>query len=326
MLQVQNLKGFYKGSFGTVYAVDGVSLTIKSGEILGLVGESGCGKSTLAKLILGTKVPYLYRAEGKVFIEGHDIYNMSPEKLRKHVLCKFVSWVPQSSLNSLNPTLRLKNFVAEMLRERTGKKYNPEEVKKMLAEYFRALGLDEHVLDLYPHELSGGMRQRAIIAISSFVKPSLYILDEPTSALDVFSQKLLIKMLFEIYQRGMIKSALYISHDISTLRQICNNIAVMYAGKLVEYGGTENLVKDPLHPYTKALIFSSLPLEQWIKHERDKFREIKGRPPDLRNPPPGCRFHTRCPNAISGLCDSEEPPFINVRGRFISCWLYKEGA
>lgn len=322
LLRSQDLKGYYRGTFGVVYAVDGVSLGVKRREILGLAGESGCGKSTFLRLLTGTPFPLLHYEGGKVEIEGYDVWSLPEEILRKEVKCKLLSYVPQSSLNALNPVLRLKEFVATMLKERTGRKYSPEEAGEMLADHFNSLGLDKHIIDLYPHELSGGMRQRAVIAISTYAQPSLLLTDEPTSSLDVSSQKKMIMMLLDIHREGIIKSMIISSHDLGMLRQLSHRIAIMYAGRITEVGETEGIIKKPLHPYTELLLNSLLPLERWTKHEI--LEGIPGRPPDLRYPPPGCRFHPRCPKRMD-ICMSNKPSLIEKNGRLVSCWLYSEG-
>lgn len=321
VLIAKDLRGYYKGFFGTVRAVDGVSLSINESEIMGLAGESGCGKSTFAQLITGTTVPLLHYEGGKVEIEGYDIWSIMPETLRKEVKCKLLSYVPQAALNALNPTKRLRDFVTDLLEERTGKKYSAKEIRNLLAKHFESLNLDIEVLNRYQHELSGGMRQRAIIAISTFLRPSLLISDEPTSSLDVVSQKQLIKMFEDLHEKKFIKSILIISHDICTLRQICDRIAIMYAGKIVEIGNTEDIVNKPFHPYTKMLLDSLLPLEQWTKNRNIEIAE--GRPPDLRNPPPGCRFHPRC-KFKREICSLKEPPLVEEKSRYISCWIHSE--
>ena len=323
VLRTQELKGYYRGSFGIVHGVDGVSVTVKKGERLGLAGESGCGKTTFAELLTGTPVPLLYYEGGIVEVESYDVWHIPSEVLRKDVKCKLMSYVPQAALNSLNPTLRIKEFVADMLRERTGKKYSPNEAREMLSDHFDRLNLDIHVLDLHPHELSGGMKQRVTIAISTYAKPSLLIVDEPTSSLDVTSQMAMMKMLLDIHREGIIKSMVVVSHDLGMLRQLCDRLAIMYAGRFVEVGMTDDVVSNPLHPYTKLLLNSLLPLERWTK--RGKLKTIPGRHPDLRHPPPGCRFHPRCPKCMD-ICTSTRPPTIEKNRRHISCWLHSEGS
>ena len=322
LLRTKNAKGYYRGWFGTVYAVDGVSLTIEKGEMVGLAGESGCGKTTFAKLLTGTPYPLLHYEGGRIEVEGYDVWKTPPEILRKEVKCRLLSYVPQSSLDALNPTTRIKEFVADMLKERTGSKYSANEAREMLTDHFGMLNLDERVLDLYPHELSGGMRQRTVLAISTYAKPSLLITDEPTSSLDVSSQKRMIEFLFSLRARGIVKSALVSSHDLAMIRQLCNRIAIMYAGKIVEIGTTDDMIENPLHPYTKLLLSSLLPLEKWTKQR--KTTRIFGNPPDLRSPPKGCRFHPRCSDCMD-ICRSKEPPWIEFGpSRLVSCWRYTD--
>jgi peptide/nickel transport system ATP-binding protein len=322
VLQTRDLKGYYRGTFGVVYGVDGVSVQVMKGERMGLAGESGCGKTTFAELLTGTPVPLLYYEGGVVEVEGYDVWHTPAEKLRKEVKCKLMSYVPQAALNSLNPTLRIKEFVADMLKERTDQKYSPDQAREMLSDHFNTLNLDEHVLDIYPHELSGGMKQRVIIAISTYAKPSLLIVDEPTSSLDVTSQKAMIKMLLDIHRKEMIKSMIVVSHDLGMLRQLCDRIGIMYAGRFMEEGKMDDIISDPLHPYTKLLLGSLLPLERWTKHAN--LKSIPGRHPDLRNPPLGCRFHPRCPECMD-ICKSKRPSAVEENGRYVSCWLYSNG-
>jgi peptide/nickel transport system ATP-binding protein len=319
VLKTQDLKGYYRGTFGVVYGVDGISVTVSKGDRLGLAGESGCGKTTFAELLTGTPVPLLFYEGGLVDVEGYDVWHIPPETLRKEVKCKLMSYVPQAALNSLNPTLRIKNFVADMLKERTDKKYTPDEAREMLSEHLNMLNLEENILDIYPHELSGGMKQRVIIAISTYAKPSLLIVDEPTSSLDVTSQKAMVKMLMDIHRKELIKSMIVVSHDLGMLRQLCNRLGVMYAGRFMEEGKMDDIISDPLHPYTKLLLGSLLPLEKWTKYAN--LKTIPGRHPDLRDPPPGCRFHPRCPECTE-KCKSERPPIVEKDGRNVSCWQY----
>lgn len=322
LLRVEDLRGCYRGTFGVVWGVDGVSLTVDRGERVGIAGESGCGKSTFAKLITGTPGPLLHYASGKVEIDGMDVWNISPEKLRKEVKCKRMAYVPQAALESLNPVIRIREFISDMLEERTGRKYSDDEVRKIAGVHFEKLGLSGRVLDSYPFELSGGMRQRAIVAISTLANPKLLIVDEPTSALDVTSQKLMIKMLIDLRREGIVESILAIAHDLGALRQLCDRIAIMYGGKIVEIGKMDEVVKKPLHPYTQGLMASLLPLERRTKYE--SLKGIPGAPPDLRNPPPGCKFHPRCEKCMD-ICKSKEPPTIKKYGRKVACWLYRGG-
>jgi peptide/nickel transport system ATP-binding protein len=322
LLEVEELKGYYRGTFGVVHGVDGVSLTLDNNEIMGLAGESGCGKSTLAELVSGSPPPLLHYEGGKIHVDGFDIYHIDPEVLRKEVKCKRMSYVPQASMESLNPVKRIKDFVMDVVKERTGQRPSREEVLKMAGEHLEKLGLERWVLDRYPFELSGGMKQRVVIGISTLWNPKLLIIDEPTSALDVTSQKHMIKSLLNLKHVGIIESMLYISHDIASLRQICDRCAIMYCGKIVETGSMDDVINNPLHPYTRGLISSVVSYDPKGK-EKGELKSIPGEHPDLRKPPPGCRFHPRCPNAMD-ICKNREPIVIKAEKgkREVSCWLY----
>ena len=317
LLVVKDLKGYYRGTFGVIRAVDGVSLQVGESDRVGIAGESGCGKTSFAQLITGTTTPLLHYESGEVIADGFNIWKIPPETLRKEVKCKRLSYVPQAMLNSLNPVRRIREFIADMLRDRTGRKYSVEEASEIAAEHFEKLGLDKRVLDVYPHELSGGMMQRAIIAISTMASPKLLITDEPTSALDVTSQRRMIELMMDIQRKGIIKSLVCISHDLAALNQLCDRIVIMYAGEFVEEGKADDVINNPVHPYTRALMNSLLPLEPQTK---DKLlSSIGGVVPDLRNPPPGCRFGPRCEKCTK-RCLETEPPTIEVRGRTVKCY------
>lgn len=322
LLQTKDFKGYYRGMFGVVHGVDGVSITIKKGERVAIAGESGCGKSTFLDLLTGTPPLLLHYENGEAEIGGYNVWKISPEVLRKEVKCKHMAYVPQAAMSNLNPVWRLREFIAEMLTERAGRKYSAAEAREIATDHFEKLGLDKRVLDLYPHELSGGMKQRATIAISTLTKPKLLMVDEPTSALDVTSQKAMIKMLLEIQRKGIVESILCVSHDLGVLRQLCNRLIIMYCGKFVEEGKMGDVVEKPLHPYSQALLASMVPLEEDVKNR--SLLSIPGRPPDLRNPPPGCRFHPRCEKCME-ICRSREPPTIKRKGRRVKCWLYSRG-
>jgi peptide/nickel transport system ATP-binding protein len=296
LLDIEDLKGYYRGTFGVVFGVDGVTLTLDSGEILGLAGESGCGKSTLAELVSGSPPPLLHYEGGKILVDGFDIYHIDPKLLRTEVKCKRMSYVPQASMESLNPVKRIRDFIMDVVKERTGKKPSKEEVLKMAGDHFKTLGLESWVLDRYPLELSGGMKQRVVIGISTLWNPKLLVIDEPTSALDVTSQKRMIRSLLNLKEEKIIESMLYISHDMTSLRQICDRCAVMYCGKIVETGPMDDIINDPHHPYTQGLISSVVSYDPEGR-EKGELSSIPGEHPDLRNPPSGCRFHPRCANA-----------------------------
>ncbi len=326
ILEVENLKGYYRGVFGVVHAIDGVSFSLDRGKIMGIAGESGGGKSTLAQLVSGTPPPLLHHEGGRILVDGIDIYNIDPEELRTEVKCKRMSYVPQASMESLNPVKRIRDFIFDVVGQRTGKrvasKDRKEEVLEMAANHMKPLGLDRSVLNSYPHELSGGMKQRVVIAISTLWNPKLLIVDEPTSALDVTSQKRMIKALLNLKQIGNIESILFISHDLTSLKQLCDECMVMYAGKVAETGGMDEIVDDPLHPYSRLLTAAIASYDSRGKRKHE-LKSIPGAPPDLRSPPSGCRFHPRCPDVME-ICKTKEPPMVEVGNemRRVSCWLF----
>lgn len=331
IITIKDLKGQYRVAVGTIYAINGISLKVNKGEILGLVGESGCGKSTFLKLLMGAVDPPLYYEDGEVIIVGkngeqYNVYNMTIEDLRRKVNGKLISYVPQFALDALYPCRRIRDFVADMLESHTGKRYSSNDIHEMLKEHLNTLNLDESILDRYPHEFSGGMKQRTVIAISTFLRPSILLLDEPTSALDVVSQRRLIELLLDLYRKRIIETMIISSHDVTVLRQICHKIAVIYGGKLVELAGTETIINDALHPYTRGLIESFLPLEPEIR--RKKLVGIPGRPPELLSRPLYCVFYDRCSQA-KDICKLKEPPIIESEGNpghIVACWLYERGS
>ncbi len=322
IVEVENLKAYYFVRNGIVRAVDGIDLAIDKNMIVGIVGESGCGKSTLARALSMSLEPPLKIVEGSITIDGIKISEMPVDEVRRKILGIKVALIPQSAMNALIPTIKVKNFIRDVLKEKTD--YSLQEIHELAMKRFKELNLPLNTLDMYPFELSGGMRQRVLIAIATLLNPSLLIADEPTSALDVSTQRIVLEALYDIYRKGLVKSIIFISHDIATVRQIADMIVVMYAGKIVEKGATEDIINEPLHPYSKGLMFSILTPEPQIK-ERVKKREdiiLRGEPPSLIIPPPGCRFHPRCPYAMD-ICRKEEPKIIEVeRNRFVSCWLY----
>lgn len=350
ILKIEKLEGYYRGTFGVVHAVDNVSFSVKKGDILGIAGESGCGKSTLAELITGFPMPLLHHEKGQVYVKDFPIYLSSSqrknlmedsellrkeiaerkEKVRSDILCKIIGYVPQASQNSLNPVKRIKNFVLDVMEQRVGNNYDKkerdkEEILKRVKEHFKTLGLDEEVLDKFPHELSGGMKQRVVIGISTLWNPSLLILDEPTSALDVTTQELLLQLFRDLKKKKIVDTILFISHDIPTLAQICDTCLIMYAGKVVEIATMEDIINDPQHPYTQKLI-SSLACFKPDGSAETKLEGIPGRPPDLRNPPKGCRFFPRC-SARMEKCKENYPNFFFPKNSKnpVACWLYENG-
>lgn len=311
-LKVENLKVYYQTLRGDVKALDGVSFSIRDQEIMGLVGESGCGKTTLGHTLISLKPPMRY-IEGRVQIDDAELPIWDTVSMNK-IRFKTISIIPQYAMNAMNPTRKIGKMISELLQSR-GESY-----KDCLSELKRRLdlvGLSHDVLNMYPIELSGGMKQRMVMVISTLLNPSLLIADEITSALDVSSQKAVAEMLVEFRDRGFVNSMIVVTHDISILYQIADSILVMYAGKMAEKAPTETIIHSPRHPYTRLLI-SSLP-EIGVKYADKKLAGIPGNPPLLLNPPTGCRFRERCPLAHDKCL--EEPPFIEVeKDHFIACW------
>ncbi|RLG84511.1 MAG: ABC transporter ATP-binding protein [Thermoprotei archaeon] len=314
LLEVKNLKTYFFTVRGVVRAVDNVSLTIEEGEVLGLAGESGCGKSTLGYSIMRLVPPPGRIVDGRIIFDGNDITRMSEHELRSKVRWKGISMVFQGAMNALNPVYTVGHQVAEPLIVHKGltKREALEHVKKAL----KMVGLSPEIVRRYPHELSGGMKQRVVIAMAIILRPKLIIADEPTTALDVVIQAQIMN-LFKKLKRELRSSMIFITHDLSLLSELSDKVAIMYAGKIVEIGPSEKIYTDPKHPYTQGLLRSIPRL-----HGKEKITWIPGVPPDLRRPPPGCRFHPRCPYAMD-ICKKEEPPFIETDpGRFVACWLY----
>jgi peptide/nickel transport system ATP-binding protein len=311
-LQVENLTVYYQTLRGDVQALESATFTIADGEIMGLAGESGCGKTTLGHSLIRL-VPPMRFVEGRVTLDNEELPVWDTEGMNDFRFKK-ISIIPQYAMNALNPTRKIGKMTAELLESRE------VSFKTMLPELKRRLDLvqlSHDVLDMYPIELSGGMKQRMVMVLSTLLDPSLLIADEITSALDVASQKAVAEMLVEFRNRGCCNSAIVITHDISILYQIADSIMIMYAGQLAEKASTEVIIRAPRHPYTKLLI-SSLP-EIGVKHTEKRLTGIPGSPPLLLDPPVGCRFRGRCPVAFEKCL--EEPPFIEIeQGHFVACW------
>jgi peptide/nickel transport system ATP-binding protein len=274
-----------------VYAVDHVSLKVEEGKSLGIAGESGCGKSTLALSLMGYYFAPLHYTSGEIIIGGRNISGMDPDQVRKSILGTEISYIPQAAMNALNPTQKIINIIEDVYNAHELDK-SKKEIYELACECCNVLGLPAEVLQKYPVELSGGMKQRTVIAISVILFPKVLIADEPSSALDVTSQKMVIKMLKNLMDQGFIKSMIFITHELPLLYNVTDDIMVMYAGQIVEKGTAKEAVFDPLHPYSKGLMGSIIVPEQGLRGV--KLAAIPGVPPNLKNPPSGCRFAERC--------------------------------
>jgi peptide/nickel transport system ATP-binding protein len=322
-MRIENAKAYYKLEKISVRAVDGVSFEIFEDEVIGVVGESGCGKTTLSNLISMNILKPLTLVEGKVFmkINGNfeEISSMSREEVKKKLWGKEITIVPQSAMNALMPTIRMAKYVEHLAQSH---ELNERELLQKAEKRFEEVGLNPLWLKRYPFELSGGMRQRAVIAIATILNPKLLIADEPTSALDVVNQKVFLKVLMQLKRMGVVRSIIFITHDIATVRQIADRMIVMYAGKIVEISTMEKILQRPFHPYTQGLFNSVLTPEPEIR--KRGIAVIPGAPPNLINPPNGCRFHPRCPHVME-VCKEREPELREVEeGSKVACFLYSE--
>jgi len=292
ILEVKDLTTKYITRYDEdIYAVDHVSLKVEEGKSLGIAGESGCGKSTLALSLMGYYFPPLHYTSGEITIDGRNISGMDPDDVRKSILGTEIAYIPQSAMNSLNPTRKIINFIEDVYQA-----HDPYVTKKDVYELATGccdvLGLPEEVLQKYPVELSGGMKQRAVIAVSVILFPQVLIADEPSSALDVTSQKMVIKMLKNLMEKGFIKSMIFITHELPLLYNVTDDIMVMYAAQIVERANAKEAVIDPIHPYSKGLMGSIIVPESGLRDV--KLTSIPGVPPNLKDPPSGCRFAERC--------------------------------
>ncbi len=316
LLSVENLKTYYSTSSGFVKAVDGVSFNLEKGESLGLAGESGCGKSTLGfslmRLVKGGEV-----VGGNIKLNGIPLLELSDRAFNR-IRWEKISLISQAAMGALNPVYRIGTQIVEAIRIHT--KTKKSEAWKRAEDLLRQVEIDPSRALNYPHELSGGMRQRAMIAMALALDPDLIIADEPTTALDVVTQVQVLKLLRGLQQKLDV-SVILISHDLSILGQACDRVIIMYAGKIVEIGNVEVLFKNPLHPYTQALL-DSFPD---IKAERKPLTGLQGSPPDLLDPPSGCRLHPRCPEA-QNICKETEPQIIEVSpNHSVACYMVDKG-
>ncbi|GAA3517607.1 ABC transporter ATP-binding protein [Actinocatenispora rupis] len=306
-----------RAAYGPTVAVDDVALTVGTGEVLGIAGESGCGKSTLAAVLSLTARPPLTVLGGDLTVDGQhlDLAGRPPRTWRGGV----VSLLPQGAMNALSATARVGDMAVDVVRAHRGRV--PRSVAlDLLADRLDALDLPRRVIGAYPHQLSGGMRQRVVTVLSTLLDPRLLIADEPTSALDVSTQRALVELLRELVGRGLVGGIVFVTHDLPVLRAVADRIAVMYAGRIVETGPTAALVDDPRHPYTAALLSSVLVPEPQVRRRR--IGGIRGAPPDLADPPAGCRFRPRCSLATDACTD--DPPAVGDPDRYATCWWTRD--
>lgn len=315
LLDVQNLSMHYKTRKGDVYAVDDVSFKLEQGEALGLIGESGCGKTSLALALLRLIPDNAYFKSGQIRYKGTDLLSLSEGQIQK-VRWNGISMVFQAAMNSLNPVHKVGEQIIEAMQAHAEGTIPRKQARQRVAELYELVGLNPDRMDQFQHEYSGGMRQRAVIAMALACDPDVIIADEPTTALDVIVQDRILQRLDDI-RRELDMSVIYISHDVAVIAEITDKVGIMYAGNLVEFGPTEQIFHRPHHPYT-SLLMSSFPS---IHGEMEELVTIPGEPPNLLNPPSGCRFHPRCPYA-SSRCEEEVPRLkpLFEEGHQQACW------
>ena len=314
LLKLEELVLHFRTTKGIVQAVDKVNFTLNPNEAVVVVGESGCGKTSLAKAIMRLLPNNVDAYSGKVWLDGVDIMKFGDEEYRKNVRWNRISMVPQAAMNSLNPVLKISDQVIEPFIIHTGA--SNQVALQRARDLFQMVGVPEEFLSRYAFELSGGMRQRAIIAMALVTSPQLVLLDEPTSALDVLTQANIFNVLKKL-KRDLEVSFILITHDIATSSELADKVAVMYAGQIVEVSDAINFFNQALHPYSKRLMESVPRL-----HGNEEPDFIVGQPPSLLNLPTGCRFRERCPSRFDA-CE-QDPPVINHRNRLVKCWLYQE--
>ncbi len=318
VLEVKNLVMNYRTKEGMVSAVEDVSFTLARGDSLGLVGESGCGKTSIALSLIRLLPGNAVVKQGQIILDGESILELSSEEMRLR-RWDDISMVFQGAMNSWNPVYRVGDQIREAIDIHWDPKPTVKEANAKIAELFELVGIDPDMMERYPHEFSGGMKQRAVIAMALSCDPKIIIADEPTTALDVIVQEQVLEELRQVQQEfGM--SIIYISHDIAVIAEITNNIGVMYAGKLVEYGPTAAVFARPRHPYSWLLLTST----PSVTGPRMNLAPLEGEPPNLLDPPSGCRFHPRCPFATD-RCVTEEPPMEDIaEGHRLACWNHDQ--
>jgi peptide/nickel transport system ATP-binding protein len=311
-LAVSGLKAYYFTEKGPVKAVDGVNLQLSGSESMGIVGESACGKSTLGAALMRSMQPPGKIVGGTIMLNDNDILKMAEQEFNRSVRWKKIAMVFQGAMNALDPVYSVESQLQEILREH-GFGGNVEE---KISESLSAVSLDPSVARRYPHELSGGMKQRVVIAMALLLEPDLLIADEPTTALDVLVQSQIIALLKRLRKEKGI-TIILITHDLALVAQLADRIGIMYAGQLVEVGSADEVYKSPKHPYTQALI-AAVPR---LRSKEKKINFVAGSPPSLLSPPAGCRFYARCPHAMD-VCKKDPPEFPTKTG-YVRCWLYE---
>jgi peptide/nickel transport system ATP-binding protein len=311
-LSILDLQAQYFTDNGIVKAVDHITFTINQNESLGIAGESACGKSSLGAAVLRIMQPPGKMIGGSIILDGIDIAKLSDADFNKKFRWKKISMVFQGAMNSLDPVYTIGNQIREILEQHNFK----GNIDDKISDSLKIVGLDQSVSNKYPHELSGGMKQRVVIAMALLLEPDVVIADEPTTALDVLAQAQIINLLKRLKkEKGM--TIIIITHDMAIISEIADKIGIMYAGQLVEFGSANEIYKDPKHPYTQALI-SAIPK---LRSDNKQIHFIKGNPPDMLNLPSGCRFYARCPHAMD-IC-KQDPPEIRTKTGYTLCWLYK---
>ena len=307
-LDIRGLSVRYPSSSGPVYAVDDVDIQLDDGKSIGIAGESACGKSTLGLSII--RMLTTGKSNGTILFDGESILDMDESSFNKEFRWKKISMIFQGAMNSLDPVFTINEQFLEILKQ-----HNFDgDANQVILDAMNSVSLDEHVLKKYPHELSGGMKQRVIIAMALLLKPKFVIADEPTTALDVLIQAQIINLLKSLKKTGM--SFLLITHDLAVLSEIADVVGIMYGGQIVEFGSSEEIYKNPKHPYTKGLL-ESIPT---LNGHNPKY--IKGIPPSLLDEPTECRFIERCPLAIEKC--KQLPPKLKTKTGYVRCWLYED--
>jgi len=309
-VSVSGLKAYYMTEKGPLQAVDGIDLGLASNESIGIVGESGCGKSSLGAALIHSMQHPGKIIEGSIFLDDVDINKIPQSEFNRKIRWKKIAMVFQGAMNSLDPVYTVENQIVEILKQHGFE----GDMKQKIDESLTSVGLEPSVAKKYPHELSGGMKQRVVIAMAILLEPGLLIADEPTTALDVLIQKKIIDLLKKLRQEKQM-SIILITHDLSLVSTIADKVAIMYAGQLIEVGSARDIYKNPKHPYTQDLI-KAIPK---LRSKEKKIDFIQGSPPSLIDPPKGCRYYDRCHYAME-ICKKPVPKFMTENG-YVRCWL-----